>query len=215
MSSLDEITIKSKLIDYILSNQDCDNPDVLATEVPFADFQRRADLVRMNGLLHGYEIKSDLDNLNTLEGQITHYQSVFDKVSVVLTKTHIKNIRQMVPKTVGIIFVDSGNITVLRKAQLIKRADKYFLSCFLDRDTILQLLVAQGFEKRDLNTHDIAVLRRKLSSTYRIEELKAYTLEFLKQKYSQNFSYFLKYRGNVTHYENLIELSKGSDIIEQ
>ncbi len=211
MPSLNEIAIKAKLIDHILSNQE---QDVLAAEVPFADFQRRADLVSMNGCLHGYEIKSDLDSLNTLEGQIAHYQRVFDKVSIVLTKTHIKNIRRMVPNTVGIIFVDNDEVKILRKAQSMKRADKYFLSCFFDRDTVLQLLLAHGFERKSLNDHDITKLREKLAAAYRIEKLKAYALEFLKQKYSRNFSYFLKYRGDVTHYENVMELSKGSDIIE-
>ena len=213
MPQLDEIAIKSKLIDYILQDHDSLSDDVLALEVPFADFQRRADLVRINGCIHGYEIKSDLDNLSTLVAQIKHYQKVFDKVSIVTTKAHINKVRQIVPNSVGIIYINEDNIKVTRKAKPLKRADKYFVSCFFDRNTIVKFLKDKDIHPKFIIDKDIFQLRTKLTSIYQTKELKEEALKILKRKYNANYTYFLKYRGQITDIEHVRELAKGSGII--
>jgi hypothetical protein len=46
----------------------------------------RIDIAVINGLMHGYEIKSDKDTLQRLPEQMNMYNSVFNKVTLVVGK---------------------------------------------------------------------------------------------------------------------------------
>ena len=50
----------------------------------------RVDIAVINGSLHAYEIKSELDNLSRFEKQYTLYNKVFDYCTLVLHEKHYK-----------------------------------------------------------------------------------------------------------------------------
>lgn len=62
----------------------------------------RIDIAVVNGILHGFEIKSDKDTLNRLDTQMRTYNSVFDKVTIVVGRTHLVHAFQSVPAWWGI-----------------------------------------------------------------------------------------------------------------
>ena len=52
--------------------------------------EARIDLVVISdGVMHGYELKSDIDSLSRLPEQMRIYNTVFSKVTLVVGKKHI------------------------------------------------------------------------------------------------------------------------------
>lgn len=76
---------------------------VLIEELGLCRGQVRVDLSVVNGLLHGYEIKSDRDSLRRLNGQIELYGKVFDRATLVVGERHLAEALDSVPKWWGIL----------------------------------------------------------------------------------------------------------------
>jgi len=57
----------------------------------------RVDLAVVNGLLHGYEIKSDCDSLRRLVAQEELYSRVLDRATLVVGERHLPEALEMVP----------------------------------------------------------------------------------------------------------------------
>ncbi len=66
-------------------------------EFPLYGGDVRADLVVVNGRLHGYEIKSARDTLDRLPRQVQAYGAVFDRASIVVSECHLDSARRLVP----------------------------------------------------------------------------------------------------------------------
>ena len=62
---------------------------VFIEELGLCRGQVRVDLSVVNGLLHGYEIKSDRDSLRRLSGQVELYGKVFDRATLVVGERHL------------------------------------------------------------------------------------------------------------------------------
>ncbi len=63
----------------------------------------RIDIVVINGILHGYEIKSDRDTLKRLPEQMAEFNAVFDKLTLVVGKRHLYDAVNIIPDWWGII----------------------------------------------------------------------------------------------------------------
>jgi hypothetical protein len=68
----------------------------------------RIDVAVVNGILHGFEIKSDRDTLSRLDMQMRVYNSVFDKVTLVVGRTHLVQAFQTIPSWWGVQTVGVG-----------------------------------------------------------------------------------------------------------
>lgn len=76
----------------------------------------KADVVILNGTSTVYEIKSERDNIERLEAQITAYLKVFAKVNVITGDNHLSAILDTVPKDVGILLLtDRFQISTFRE----------------------------------------------------------------------------------------------------
>lgn len=62
----------------------------------------RIDIAVVNGIMHGYEIKSDRDTLARLPEQIQTYNAIFDRVTLVVGSKHFISAFKMVPDWWGI-----------------------------------------------------------------------------------------------------------------
>ena|SRR5215472_8745957 len=74
----------------------------LVEELGLCNGTVRADLVVVNGVLKGYEIKSDQDTLVRLKAQADIYNQVFDTVTLVVAERHLDNALSVVPDWWGI-----------------------------------------------------------------------------------------------------------------
>lgn len=58
----------------------------------------RIDIAVLNGIMHGYEIKSDADTLYRLPSQIRAYNSIFNRMTIVVGAKHLKHVVNLVPE---------------------------------------------------------------------------------------------------------------------
>jgi len=86
---LNEQDIKAAVIGRIRARAGRENA-VLINEMVFGSNSRRADLVVANGHLVAFEIKSDLDTLRRLDGQVSDYLARFDKLVLVVSSKFLK-----------------------------------------------------------------------------------------------------------------------------
>ena len=62
----------------------------------------RIDFALINGIMHGYEIKSDCDTLDRLPEQIEEFNTVFDRLIIVVGKRHLYQAMHIVPDWWGV-----------------------------------------------------------------------------------------------------------------
>lgn len=80
-----------------------DPTTVVISELGLCRNTVRADLAAVNGIIHGYEIKSDRDSLRRLETQVEVYGRVFDRATLVVGERHIDRASAMVPAWWGVL----------------------------------------------------------------------------------------------------------------
>lgn len=83
----------------------------------------RIDFAVINGVMHGYEIKSDCDTLERLPEQVREFNTVFDRLTIVVGKRHLYQAMHIVPDWWGIMIAkfDNNNRLVL---QMIREPDR-------------------------------------------------------------------------------------------
>ena len=90
------------IIKYYLTREFIGNDnEVCMFEFPVLN--SRADFVRINGVSHAYEIKTELDTLDRLETQLGDYLAVFEYVTVVIHLKHLEKVKKLISRRVGII----------------------------------------------------------------------------------------------------------------
>lgn len=172
----DERIISCKLIDYLEEKYDF---DFIAREVPFSLGERRADLVaadRQLGVTHAFEIKSDNDTLNRLQGQLGSYRATFNYVHVVTTQKYLSAVKEY-GLWFGILLIDeAGKISVERKPrkrQLSSQANDrpQLKENFIDYNRGYVEWLCERYEP----LYDLFVKERTTSSTT-IEDIKILSL---------------------------------------
>lgn len=84
-------------------------PDaMILEEVGIRHGAARVDFLLVNGLLHGFELKSDKDTLRRLENQIPIYGSVLDRVTLVVGYRLADKALAMIPDWWGVKLASSG-----------------------------------------------------------------------------------------------------------
>ena len=122
------------------------NGGLLVEELGLCNGTVRADLAVVNGILKGYEIKSDQDNLNRLKTQANIYNQVFDTVTLVVAERHLATAQSVIPDWWGIeiAVLDDGSTKVklnpFRAEQINKSVDPCKLVQLLWRDEAVYLL---------------------------------------------------------------------------
>ena len=82
------------------------------------------DLMLVYDELIGFEIKSDGDNYERLNGQIDAYSKFFDRNYIVVGKTHEKSVADKVPNEWGVLCIVEDNISVIREAKPNKKVSR-------------------------------------------------------------------------------------------
>lgn len=205
---LNEGDIKAAVIDKLFS-ADALTDAVLINEMVVANWSRRADLVVANGKLHAFEIKSDLDSLRRLEGQLETYLHRFDKVTVVSTPKYLSLIKENADPRVEIWCATECSqgvaITVARRGISSIVTNKRILCAYLLKGELVSLLGTQGqVVTVDMPRNELEIRAEALS----IKCIRAFVLEALKRRYRDTFELFCKSRSDSTKPTDLVNLSK-------
>lgn len=146
-----DIHIREALIRQLQTLYASEPRTLVVQEMGLCRGDARVDLAVINGHLHGYEIKSDEDNLDRLPSQRDLYGRVFDRITIVASGRHLREIRGMVPGWWGISQAEAGSQGVeIRKVRNEKpnpKVDPRALVQLLWRDEVLEKLRLIGLHK--------------------------------------------------------------------
>ena len=102
-----EARLKAAVIDKLYHCSHIDRDAVLVSEMVVDNWSRRADVVLANGKLWCFEIKSELDSLSRLPGQIDTFARAFEKLVIVVAAKFEEAARSLLPEGVGLWVEDA------------------------------------------------------------------------------------------------------------
>ena len=100
--------IRHALKRRVLSRYVRDPDSLVIDELGLRHGAARVDLVVVNGIIHGFEIKADRDTLYRLPSQASIYNSVLDRATLVAGSRHIEPALDLVPNWWGVIRAVAG-----------------------------------------------------------------------------------------------------------
>lgn len=167
------------------------------------------DVMAVTDHLTGYEIKSDLDNYQRLDSQITAYSKFFDENYIVISSKHLKSAVYKVPSSWGIICIRDNNVTTERIAQtnqMVRRRNQLSILWKLELKNILVKNDLPMFAQKDKNYIENQLLSRIDSDTLG----KQIAYELLKRDYSifNAEDYTIHSYSNVPEFEIVDALSE-------
>ena len=142
--------IRIVLKEELLKKHAGDNDTLVLDELGIKHGTSRIDLVVINHQLHGYEIKSDLDSLKRLPDQIEAYNSVMDRVTLIVGYRHAYDALKMVPEWWGVRLAEmkkqSGTVVLsdARSARENPEVDLNAVVALLWRNEALAILEELG-----------------------------------------------------------------------
>lgn len=175
-----------------LNQQFIDDPNTLILdELGLCQGVARIDMAVVNGALHGYEIKSEKDNLDRLPGQISIYNKVLDEVTIITGKCHLEKILKITPEWWGIQIAemdDEKNVILnsIRDTKINPDIDSYSIAQLLWRDEALDLLRRFELEKGFVSKPRQKIWE-KLSQSLPLDDLKYYIREQIKSRQNWRF----------------------------
>ncbi len=202
MTILDEKKIKCLLIDKLLK----DYPkSIIGVEVPFLSEKRWVDvlLITKDNETIAFEIKSDLDTLRRLEGQIIDYLDTFNQVYLICSEKIINEaVVKKLSKRIGLISYNNNNKKLIIKRNPISksRLSKNNLSYFIWKKD----LISYSTNRRET----VDSIRKRFITQNSIKIIHKLAIECLRNRYKPRFSEFLKEKSKYTHSEDLQYLTK-------
>ncbi len=144
-----DLIIRSALMEDLKKRHAQDKKLRIIEELGVNHGTSRIDIAVVNGMMHGYEIKSDQDTLQRLPEQMNIFNAVFDKVTLVVGKSHLYNAINMVPDWWGITVAKidlNGSVifNLIREGENNKEQDGISIARLLWREEALKILEEAG-----------------------------------------------------------------------
>lgn len=157
--------------------------DIIVQELGLDQGSVRADVVRINGALHGYEIKGDRDTLRRLPAQMRAYGAVMERATAVVAERHVERVLQMVPPWWGVTVVHTSDpvLTVVRAAKSNPELLPGTLAMMLWRDEALAELMLRG-TGRGISRKSRTFLCGRLAEALTRDELQRVVAARIKQR---------------------------------
>jgi len=144
-------------------------------EIEILQGRVRADILVVNGHLHGYEIKSAYDDLARLPNQVLAYSKVFEYTSVVLAEKHLEPARKLIPKWWGIYTIRDVRgqplIVQIKREKKNINVDKFETIKLLWKNEILKELDCRGLLDNKIKYKPKKVLWEKLAKSISTSEV--------------------------------------------
>lgn len=148
--------------------------------------EARVDVAVINGVVHGFEIKSDADTLNRLQRQAAAYERVLDLMTLVAPMRHVNVARKSLPACWGLLSVECATdgtvvFTNIRRARRNTKLDAIAVASLLWRTEALSILEDVG-HSTGLRYSRRSALYERLASVLRLNELRGRVRECLKNR---------------------------------
>jgi len=143
--STNDIIIRSALKKLLTNRHAQDKKVRIIEELGVQHGTARVDIAVVNGIMHGYEIKSDQDTLQRLPRQMEVFNSVFNKITLVVGKNHLYQAINIVPEWWGIMVAKINNngsviFNLIRGEEFNKNQDSVSIARLLWREEALRIL---------------------------------------------------------------------------
>lgn len=179
--------VRQAVKDKILKAHINDPSTLVIDELGLDHGRNRVDIAVINGELHGYELKSDSDNLLRLPQQSMAYSSIMDKVTLVVGEKHVQEAINIIPDWWGIKIATMNhrgcvNIVTYRRNKKNKDIDPFELSKLIWKEEALALLAIKikvDWRIRKLTRKDIYKL---IVDTFSLDEIRDNTRAVLKSR---------------------------------
>jgi hypothetical protein len=178
--------VRASLMKNVI-NDHIANPDTLVIEeLGLNRGSCRVDVAVVNGLLHGYEIKSDADTLSRLPSQVVSYSAVLDKATLVVAASHLERALPLIPEWWGVRVVTKGIrgailIEPMRPARMNDGIDASALALLLWRDELVAALASLDIQKSKLRAPR-AQLAETLADMLPLKHLRPMVREQVKRR---------------------------------
>jgi hypothetical protein len=141
----------------------------------------RADIAVINGLMKGFEIKSDRDTLQRLLTQAAVYSRVFDTATLVTAERHIAEAMSVLPPWWGIeVIGNDGSLTEVQPTRSNPCVDANSVALLLWRDEAISLLARAGATTHRHETRQ--TLCKRLATVLSLDELRCAVRRALKNR---------------------------------
>lgn len=208
MNILNEAMIKAAVIDRLLRNH-ADGDTVLISEMVVARYARRADLAVANGHMHAFEIKSELDTLTRLDGQMEAYSAQFDKVTLVVATKFVDSVLNRYAQNVEVWEAyqqkHGVQLKLRRRGTCRPVRSARILAGFLRKTEIASFLRSEGVFVGP--THPRSELLSLLESV-NVARLRRFVLSTIKIRYRPPHDAFMMRRRGATVPNDLVALQR-------
>lgn len=175
---------------------------IFANEARYGFADRRADFVMVNECSHAFEIKSDFDTTLSLEDQLSEYVATFDFVTVVTTQLHLKKVRAIAPKNVGLLILEDGTFMQKRAAKQNRRLSKQHLVASVTRGSLIQA-VPELRKNAGLAGVQLGAVKMMAAS-----QLRNLFIDELRKRFSETSNQFIGETDSEPHEEDLLLLRR-------
>lgn len=176
--------IKILFIKWLLEN----NPNcIIGNEVLFSENLHRTDILQIiNNKTIAYEIKSDCDNLESIEEQLRNYIETFDYTYLVFTEKYSLDKLQALNSCIGLYLINKkGYIKQIRRAKLSKCILKKNLLYFLHKKELIDMLSQKGLSNKSV--FELRSLCEKIG----LKKIKQRSTDVLSLRYYKLLNLFL------------------------
>ncbi len=161
---LNDKAIRNGLLAKPLRAHVRDTNTLVVHELGLAHARRRVDLAVINGVVHGFEIKSALDSLDRLPDQLRTYCQSLQKLTIVVADRHMDSVLERVPDWCGVWRAYRGprgatRFEIRRRASRNPSVDRFILAHLLWRDEAQAILAGQGASKAQLRAPRAALYK--------------------------------------------------------
>lgn len=144
----------------------------------------RIDIAVINGIMHGYEIKSDRDTLTRLPEQIQAYNAIFDQVTLVVGSRHLIDAFKMIPGWWGVDTAHIGEdgsifFNHIRIPKDNPKQDNIAIARLLWRNEALNKLESLG-KVDGVRSKPREVVYERLATSIELKPLKRYVWSVLR-----------------------------------
>lgn len=180
-----DLDIRDALRSLLIARHRAEPDTLILDELGLCEGEVRIDLAVINGILAGYEIKSDRDTLQRLPVQADVYGRVLNEITLVVNGTHRERVTQMVPEWWGLVEAfdtDEGvELRVIREPRTNPIIDAVALAKLLWRDEVIEELRNRAINGNVLK-EPRRVLWERLARAVSHEELLGIVTQRLKAR---------------------------------
>jgi hypothetical protein len=182
-----DLDIRLALLSYLQRLHGEDPSALIVEEVSICHGRSRVDMALVDERLHGFEIKSQVDSLSRLPGQLRDYGCVFDEVTLVIGLKHLTGVLKGLPSWCGIILAERVEGEVLlepfRQGTQNLHRDPFSLAQLLWREEALEVLQRHGCD-RGVRSKPRAALWQRLAESLALDDLAEEVREAMKARKS-------------------------------